>query len=161
MEKKSQLLKLVIENVESRLKALIQSALDAHDAATSPESKAENKYDTRGLEASYLAGAQSKRAKELEESLFYLNKINTQNLSKKSKVELYSVVNLVDDDGVEKNLFILPVQGGVNILLESKNYSVLTLSSPLGKSIYQKILGDEIFFKSGKKETYYEIKEVY
>jgi len=40
-----------------------------HEAATHAESKAENKYDTRGLEAAYLADGQRRRLHEIETAL--------------------------------------------------------------------------------------------
>ena len=43
---------------------LTQAALSTHAEATDEENKAEDKYDTRGLEASYLAIGQSKAAEE-------------------------------------------------------------------------------------------------
>ena len=46
-----------------------QSARSAHAEATHEQSKAENKYDTRALEASYLAGGQSLQAAEIEQSI--------------------------------------------------------------------------------------------
>ena len=39
------------------------------EEATDEQSKAENKYDTRGLEASYLARGQSRQARETEAAL--------------------------------------------------------------------------------------------
>ena len=47
--------------------AMLESTLNAVvDAATNTESKPENKYDTRALEASYLAGAQQERLNEMK-----------------------------------------------------------------------------------------------
>ena len=45
---------------------------DLGEAATNEESKAENKYDTRGLEASYMAQAQSLRVSELKKDHYNL-----------------------------------------------------------------------------------------
>ena len=66
---KKQIIKSFEEQIAQALSVMTQAALHAHEAATHGESKAEDQYDTRGLEASYLAGAQSRRAMELEEAL--------------------------------------------------------------------------------------------
>ena len=68
MNKKA-LIELVLIELKRQHQTLFNSALEAKSAATDEESKAENKYDTRGLEASYLAGAQAKRTTELEETI--------------------------------------------------------------------------------------------
>ncbi|MCA9555143.1 MAG: hypothetical protein KC933_34240, partial [Myxococcales bacterium] len=51
--------------LEAELAAITASAADARSAATHEDAKPENQYDTRGLEASYLAGAQAGRAQDL------------------------------------------------------------------------------------------------
>src|SRR3954451_22195157 len=56
-------------HLAEELATLMQAAKAAHEAATHEESKAEDQHDTRGLEASYLAGAQAQRAAELHAQL--------------------------------------------------------------------------------------------
>ena len=53
----------------TELEGYARSARAAHAEATDEQSKAENKYDTRGLEASYLAHGQSRQAAETAEAL--------------------------------------------------------------------------------------------
>ncbi|MEM7601739.1 MAG: transcription elongation factor GreAB [Verrucomicrobiota bacterium] len=63
-----------------RLKALLKSQYDralnalagAAEAATGEDTKAEGKYDTRGLEASYLAAGQAEQADELSQAVAQL-----------------------------------------------------------------------------------------
>jgi transcription elongation GreA/GreB family factor len=47
--------------LSDELAVLLQVTAAARDEATSPESRAENKYDTRATEASYLAAGQGER----------------------------------------------------------------------------------------------------
>ena len=65
--KKQELISAFITQLERDLVTMKEAARNTLQAATHEESKAENEYDTRGLEASYLAGAQSKRAAEIED----------------------------------------------------------------------------------------------
>ena len=157
---KRKLLNLVIDEVKLRFDALAKSALDAKDAATNEESKAENKYDTRGLEASYLAGAQAERSEKMKESLFHLQKIQDEDLKSSQQVALLSLVTLVDEDGAVKNLFIIPVQGGIKIELDNTTVQTITLSSPIGSLILGKKVEDEIVLKQGGSEKYFEIKSI-
>ena len=55
--------------LRQQLSSMMEAAKNTHEAATGQESKQEGKYDTRGLEASYLAGAQAQQTEKLTESL--------------------------------------------------------------------------------------------
>src|SRR3954466_5889588 len=63
---KRRLVETIKTHLAEELATLMQAAKAAHEAATNDESKAEDAHDTRGLEASYLAGAQAQRAAELQ-----------------------------------------------------------------------------------------------
>ena len=54
------LLKEIVTSLEETLALLEKAARASHAEATHESSKAENKYDTRGLEAAYLAGGQAR-----------------------------------------------------------------------------------------------------
>src|SRR3954466_4202199 len=66
---KRRLVETIKTHLAEELATLMQAAKAAHEAATHEESKAEDQHDTRGLEASYLAGAQAQRAAELHAQL--------------------------------------------------------------------------------------------
>ncbi len=160
MVKKEKILKLVLQYLDEKYEVLKRSAMDAKDAATNEESKAENKYDTRGLEASYLAGAQAKRTEELKESIFLLKKIKPELLVPKENISLYSLVHVQIEDEIEKFFFVLPVQGGVSVNDGKNDVHTITLSSPLGKLLYNKQEGDDFEMKVGSEFKYYEILNI-
>ena len=58
---KSSLVDHIKKQLTEDFEILKAAALATYEDATHEESKPENEYDTRGLEASYLAGAQGKR----------------------------------------------------------------------------------------------------
>ena len=66
---KGDLLRKITTHLRDALAAGTQAARATSDAATDPDSKAENKYDTRNLEASYLARGQAFRVAETMEAL--------------------------------------------------------------------------------------------
>src|SRR4051812_31376659 len=66
---KRRLVETIQTHLAEELATLMQAAKAAHEAATHEESRAEDAHDTRGLEASYLAGAQAQRAAELQSQL--------------------------------------------------------------------------------------------
>ena len=58
---KPHLLALIVATLAHDLDVLTRAAQTAYEAATAEENIAENKYDTLGLEASYLATGQARR----------------------------------------------------------------------------------------------------
>ena len=67
----------VIDRIREELRAqfeLVKRAADtAREDATDEESRARSKYETQGLEASYLAAGQAERAEEIAASMETLN----------------------------------------------------------------------------------------
>ncbi|MDB6057872.1 MAG: hypothetical protein JWO95_1716, partial [Verrucomicrobiales bacterium] len=66
---KFQLIKTVVDCLAGNLNVLEKAARASHFEATHESSKAESKYDTRGLEAAYLAGGQARAAKEIIDAI--------------------------------------------------------------------------------------------
>ncbi len=66
---KQAIVQQVIERLGLELQAPEQAARVAHETATHEENIAENKYDTLGLEAAYLAAGQARRVEEIGQRL--------------------------------------------------------------------------------------------
>src|SRR5258706_2373263 len=66
---KRQILKQIIAALTQSLAVLEKAARASHEEATHESSRAESKYDTRGLEAAYLAGGQTRQAKEILDAI--------------------------------------------------------------------------------------------
>lgn len=154
------LLDHLLNELKANLEALVHAALVAKEAATGEESKAENKYDTRGLEASYLAGAQAKRAEELREMIYKLQKINLKDYDKNDPVGLASVVKVMIDQQAEKHFFVLPSAGGQKVVFEGTTYHVITPESPVGSLFLGKKREDSFQVKINQKEFEYEILSI-
>lgn len=131
---KKKLLELIRKQLEADLKTAINAALATYEAATHEESKPENEYDTRGLEASYLAGAQSKRAGEIEELLAICNQLSGEDFPPSSPIQAGALVEL-DLNEKTKTVFLLPKGGGMTLNLEGQSIQVITPASPLGQAI--------------------------
>ena len=67
--KKAELVEQIITSLTESLAVLEKAARASHEEATHESSKAESKYDTRGLEAAYLAGGQARQAREILDSI--------------------------------------------------------------------------------------------
>lgn len=154
---KKKLLEKLIEQLESKLQILIQSAHDARDAATHEDSKAENKYDTRGLEASYLAGAQAKRAGELQVTIDVLTKLELQSFSDDSQIDLTSLIKTEVNGEDVRWLFLLPKAGGEKFEYSGEIIQTITSHSPLGSLLLNKSVGDVVELTINKTISEYEV----
>ena len=135
---KTQLLQSVIDRLKQQL-ATMQNALQtSHEAATGSESKSESKYDTRGLDASYLADAQKEQCQRLSEIISTLNTFTPPPTQREPKAQLGSIVEIEHNTNIE-HYFLLPSGGGITIEHEDHPITTLTPAAPL----YQNILGKQ------------------
>ncbi len=156
---KQSILKKLLESLENEMQVMVSAALIAREAATHEESKAEDKYDTRGLEASYLAGAQAKRAAELQRVLHSLETLEIKSFHKKSPIDLTALVE-VEINSKKTSFFIVPKGGGIQLQVEAKNIQIITPDSRLGKELMGKIAGDIFELDIANKTNEYEIKSI-
>ncbi len=130
----------IIESLNREAESFADAAKTAHRDATAPESKAENKYDTRGLEASYLASAQSKLVAESLQNIASYNAIELEEFNDKSQISLTAFIELEAKDGSRTFYFLGPKGGGTIVEYEGMKILLITPSSLLGK----KLLGCEV-----------------
>lgn len=138
---KSALTAAIIAALEKELEGYARSARAAHAEATDEQSKAENKYDTRGLEASYLARGQSRQAAEVLEAIERFQALGTPEFAPGEAVDLGALVEIEDQDGRER-YFIGPRAGGLEITLGRKTVLVITPQSPLGQHLVGRKQGE-------------------
>src|ERR1700744_598220 len=108
---KTQLLKQIIASLRESLETSHRAARASRTEATHESSKAENKYDTRGLEASYLAHGQSKQAAELQAAIAAFEKLAARAFGEAEPVDVGAFVEL-ELDGEKAAYFIGPKAGG-------------------------------------------------
>jgi len=153
---KTEILQPLIDEVSRQLNSALSAAQSTYDDATNEENKAENKYDTRSLEASYLAGAQAERVKDLKDTLTYVSQIQLKKFSENDPIALTALVELSSGN---KNTWVLLLAkgGGQSVFFKNKSIQVITPESPIGKTIVGKRKNDD--FSLNQKE--YIIESVY
>ena len=156
---KTLLIKKLIELTKSNLQVAYDAAQSTYDIATNEESKAENKYDTRGLEASYLAGAQAERVADIKATLASYENLNIRSFTDESKIALTALVE-ISGNGKNSLVLLMPNGGGQNIEFENQQIQVITPASPLGKYLIGKEIGDVIQISAGDKMRDYEILNI-
>lgn len=133
MSEKQRLLVKVINTLETSLTALNNAAKEAKEYATDKDSKAESKYDTRGLEASYLAGAQAQKAEDLGDAIELLRNFNLPD--NPTETLPGTVVIITDADGDDEAFFILPAGGGIELECQGQAITVISHRSPRAQSL--------------------------
>lgn len=153
---KKKLIEVLTEQLEKDRVALMAAAQSAYDAATGEESRPENEYDTRALEASYLAGAQAQRVTEIDELLALLKTVQPRVFSKDSPIAPTAMIHL-DLGGHPLTVFMLPQGGGQMVKIEGREIQVVTPSSPLGDALLGLQVGDTALVEIGATTKEYEI----
>ena len=144
---KALIFKNLIEEITRNLQAALTAAQNTYDIATHEDNKAENKYDTRGLEASYLAGAQAERVRDLKETLTVITNIPFKKFNGDDKIAMTALVEIQTGEKVNWVL-VLPKGGGQNVNFQEQNIKVITPESPLGQLLIGKKNGDEFTLNS-------------
>jgi transcription elongation GreA/GreB family factor len=138
---KDELMKKIIASLTESLEVLNKAARASHAEATHESSRAENKYDTRGLEAAYLAGAQAKQAREILDSIARYEALSIKNFAPGDPIDLTALVEL-ETDGATSTYFIGPKNGGLEINHDRREIMVITPQSPLGQNLTGRKSGD-------------------
>lgn len=150
------LIQAIQAQLEAELALILQAANAAHQGATHEENKAENKYDTRALESAYLAGAQAKRAAQIQETILYFKLLKPKSFDATTPIALTAFVEL-ESDGKKSAFFLADQGGGLSIRHEGRTVLVVGSQSPLAENLLGCKLGDvfEVPTKNGIKE--YEV----
>lgn len=149
----------MIEQLERDMTAAIAAAKTTYEAATHEESKPENEYDTRGLEASYLAGAQEKRVAEIEELLSICKRLKIKTFTKNDPISSTALVE-VELNSKKSFVFLLPKGGGQTLRFEDHSVQVITPASPLGEALLGLKVGDAALVEMGDTSKEYEILSI-
>jgi len=133
---KSKLLAQIRTELRAQLERLSNAAIEAHAAATDPGSKAEGKYDTRSLEASYLAAGQARQVDELAASVRTFDTLALRDFEMDEPIDAGALVE-VELHGESSWYLLVPTSGGTVVSNEGMEITLLTPASAL----YQKLVG--------------------
>lgn len=134
----------VLERLAEDLLQVEQAARAAHESATHEENIAENKYDTLGLEAAYLATGQARRAEAIRQAMAHWQKFRPQPYSASEGIQLGALVCLVDAGGKQQQLFLGPDGGSMKLICGAEPVQVISSKAPLGGAMLGKCEGDEV-----------------
>lgn len=146
---KASLIRKIVTLLSEALAASTKAARATEAAATDPDSKAENKYDTRNLEASYLARGQAFRVAETAEALRAFEGLTPRHFVAGQPVAEGALVTVRGVDGL-LDYFIGPAAGGTEVEIDGREVIVVTSSSPLGAKLMKRKAGEKIELQPGR-----------
>ena len=159
--KKSALLKAIIARLDAELALSLHAARTAAAGATDEQNKAENKYDTRGLELSYLAAGQGRKIAEAEATLEQFRTLALRDFGPLDPIDLSALITLesrTKTADVQPLYFLAPRGGGTEVRCAGRDVLVITPQSPLGQQLIGRRKGDVISF--GRDATEHRIAGV-
>ena len=142
MSTKARLIELVRATLAARMAAMEAAARETHAAASDPDSKAESKYDTRSLEASYLAAGQAAQLAEWAAAMTRLAAMEARDAGPGDPVGAGALVEVSAGDDAEW-YFLAPAGGGLTVNFEGREVTILTPASRLYQALLGGSLGDD------------------
>ena len=134
----------VLDRLAEDLLQAEQAARTAHETATHEENIAENKYDTLGLEAAYLATGQARRAEAIRQAMAHWRQFLPRPYDPSQGIQLGAWVCLVDADDNEQQLFLGPDGGSMTLASGAQIVQVISSEAPLARALLGKCEGDEV-----------------
>ncbi len=156
---KTAVIQKIISTLQAELETYTRAAKASHAEATAEENRAENKYDTRGLEASYLAAGQANKVAELEDSIAAFEQFIDRQFAKDEPIDLGALIEITQE-GDLAHYFIGPSAGGTEIEIESTEILIITPQSLLGTQLLGKTQGDKTNIKLAGQSQSVEIVSV-
>lgn len=150
----------IIDQLKIKAGHHLSAARAAHAEATHEESIAEDKYDTRGLEAGYLAVGQARMMDEAADAIRAYAMLFVKKFAPGDPVDLTALVEF-SVNKTSEIVFIGPAGGGVEIKVEEKTVLVITPESPLGRLLMGKKKGERFIRKIGPFEDRCRIVSVF
>ena len=152
-------LNALIDALMNVVHATTTAAEEVRRSAIHEEARPENDKDTRALEQTYLARGQAMRAEALVEQVQFLRSMLSES-SSSSVVAAGSLIQLEDESGSVRCLFLAPYGGGQSLRVAGVTVVVVTPSSPLGRALLGKQEGDEIVIRARDSSREYTILTV-
>lgn len=156
MVSKQKIVEQILTHLNEELSRMLEAAKASHEAATHEESRSEDKHDTRGLEASYLAGAQANRAAELKRQISIYRLLPIKEFTSADSIGPGALIEL--EFNQRRNFYFLVGQGeGMSLRVDGQMIQVITPRAPLGEALLGRKSGDWVEVEMGNQSREYQI----
>lgn len=153
---KKEIIEKLIGKVKAELASLEEVSQAAVDYAQSGDLKSDGKYDTRGIEAGYLASAQQKRVEELKLEIQMLEEIPLRDFGPTDEVVVGALIDLIYRNNLKK-YFLCTTAGGTIINVGDHSVLVISVFSPIGDAVLGQKIGDEFELDTPSETRVYRV----
>ena len=157
---KSLLQQQVLERLAEDLRQAERAARAAHETATHEESVSENKYDTLGLEAAYLATGQARRAEAIRQAMANWRQFRPHPYDARKGIQLGALVCLADSVDNQQQLFLGPDGGSMKLVSGAQLVQIVSSDAPLSRAMLGKREGDEVSIQVAQIRQHFEVLRV-
>jgi len=144
---KPRILKALLAELEEELRRLLAANEQASAGATDSEAKAETKWDTCGLESSYLARGHAEQFKALAAEVHNLRGFVAPDYTDRP-IGVGALME-IELGGEAMLFFLLHCGGGIDLTVEGREVTVITPESPVGAVLLDRQPGDAFSFRAG------------
>ncbi|MDF7800259.1 hypothetical protein P4C99_12345 [Pontiellaceae bacterium B1224] len=144
---KKKILKAVFQALEEELRRQLKGQETAAEGATHAEAKAETKWDTCGLEQSYLARGLAKQFEKLAGQVDDLRTFKPADYAGRA-IDVGALIE-TETDGFKDVFFLLYCGGGTEVEVDGREITVITPESPVGGALMGKAVGETYSFRPG------------
>ena len=137
MMDKQAIIQVLRDEIGVEINRLKAANKEASAEATDSESRAESKWDTHGLEASYLARGYANQFNSMNEQARILSDLSPASFAGKP-IATGALVQC-DFDGSISWVFLLPCCGGTDLVFDGQEVTVVTPESPLAAALKGKL----------------------
>ncbi|MEI6892581.1 MAG: hypothetical protein V5783_10465 [Pontiella sp.] len=148
---KRKIFKAVFQSLEEELRRQLKGQAMAAEGATHAESKAETKWDTCGLEQSYLARGLAQQFEKLAGQVDDLRTFVAADYAGRA-IDVGALIE-TETDGYTDVFFLLYCGGGTEVEVDGREITVITPESPVGEVLKGKIEGSTYSFRAGMEGT--------
>lgn len=156
---KKKIVDALIEKLNAELVEVESAAKSTKDLVTADDLKSEGKYDTRAIEASYLASAQNKRVEEIKLDIQMLEDLSLT-IGPALKMQLGSL-GLIACNQQERFYFLSTTSGGSMLMIDNNPILVISVFSPIGDAALGHGPGESFEVETPKETRLYKVQSVY
>lgn len=144
---KKKIVKALLAELQEELRRQLAAQTTAAEGATHAEARAETKWDTCGLEQSYLARGHARQFEVLAKQVEALRAFVPPDFTGRP----IGVGALAEaETGGERLLFLLmDCGGGIELSVDGREVTVITPASPVGAALAGRREGDSYSFRAG------------
>lgn len=152
--------KKLLESIDFEMKGLEVASQSSQDLIKSGDLKSDGKYDTRGVEAAYLAGAQMRRVEELKLERQLIEGIPVHTYKKGREIAIGDLLEL-EHNGRVRKYYLSSTAGGSMLEVNKEVIVVISVFSPIGTQVIGLLCGDDFVIELSGGSREYRILNVY